>query len=115
MDGIFKSANHYYVVFSSKVFWLISLALLSVSILIEFTLRRFLSFGFIGDLLLYAGVVSFFGFLLRKKWGWTVTMLVQMGYLATFLFPSILVFEFVTQFVGIVIIYLSRPEFLNRN
>ena len=99
---------------SPRLFWLISLFLIGYSTIVGFTLKIFLPLGILGALLLYGSVIGFIGFLLGQKWGYALTLVIQLIFLAAYIFPSILVIEFVLQAIGIGIIFMAKPYFQNR-
>ncbi|MFH1391859.1 MAG: hypothetical protein ABIH20_06110 [Candidatus Diapherotrites archaeon] len=96
---------------SARLFWLLSLALLGFSLVVEFTVRRFVAFGFIGDILFYGAIIGFLGFMLRQRWGYLLVLIVQILYLVTFVFPQVLIFETIAQVIGIGILFMSKSYF----
>ena len=96
---------------SPRLFWLISLLLIGYATVVGFTIRAFLPLGILGDILLYGEAIGFLGFLLRQKWGYVLSLAIQMIFLATYIFPTILLFEVVFQAIGIGIIFLENPYF----
>jgi len=97
--------------FSSRLFWLISLLLIGYATVTGFTIRAFLPFGVLGDILLYGEAIGFLGFLLRQKWGYLLSLAIQIIFLTTYLFPNVLIFETVFQGIGLVIIFMAKPYF----
>ena len=95
----------------SRTFWLISTALLAFAIVANILFRTFVTFGFIGDLLFYGTIAGFLGFLLRQRWGWLLTVLVQFAILTSYIFPTFFPLEFSLQLIGLGVLYLSRQEF----
>ena len=99
---------------SPRLFWLISLFLVGYSTIVGFTLKIFLPLGILGDLLLYGSAIGFIGFLLRRKWGYVLTIAIQLIFLATYVFPNTLMIELTLQSIGIGIIFMAKPYFQNR-
>ncbi len=97
--------------FSSRLFWLISLLLIGYATITGFALRAFLPLGILGDILLYGEAIGFLGFLLRQKWGYLLSLAIQIIFLTTYLFPNVLIFETVFQGVGLVILFMAKPYF----
>jgi len=95
----------------SRTFWLISAALLAFTIVANILFRTFIAFGLIGDLLFYGTIAGFLDFLLRQRWGWLLTMLVQFAFLTGYIFPAFFPLEFSLQLIGLGVLYMAKDEF----
>lgn len=96
---------------SARAFWLVSLFLLGFTTVFNLFINKIFPFGFFGEILLYAQFAGFLGFLLRKRWGYLASVLIQLVFLVGFVFPEMRIIEAVLQGTGIFILYLSRPYF----
>ncbi|MBU1940116.1 hypothetical protein KKH30_05115 [Candidatus Micrarchaeota archaeon] len=95
----------------ARNFWFISLGLIALTIILNLFIRKIFGLGIIGDLLLYAQIIGFIGFLMRQKWGYFLTIAIQGIYLVLLVFPQLMIFDAVFQFLGVFMIYLSRGHF----
>ena len=103
---------------SARIFWMLSVVALALTILFNFVISKvfasaLLISGLFGDILFYGMIIGLLGFILRKKWGFIITLLIQLILLFVLFFSNMQI-DAVFQAVALLIIYLSRDYFYVR-